>query len=217
MSDKLIEAVVDFLSKNIQNESGPFSYGAKKPRRGSVADLADKKRREQQKNQQPIEPKDQMVGTAKVTKVGVREDSELEEVELEEGILSTLMKVSGTTPKDVANSTISALNKKAPGTKMHNHPNFSKFKQDVHDHISSAKDAGEAIKRSSDKHVMSLVKKHFTEEVEIELEEDFSKMNDHELKQWITTRQMNAMGGNLSKKRKDQYDQAQAELKKRSK
>ena len=47
MSDKLIEAVVDFLSKNIQNESGPFSYGAKKPRRGSVADLADKKRREQ--------------------------------------------------------------------------------------------------------------------------------------------------------------------------
>ena len=125
MSDKLIEAVVDFLSKNIQNESGPFSYGAKKPRQGSVADLADKKRREQEKDRPPIEPKDQMVGTAKVTKVGVKEESEIEE--------------------------------------------------------------------------------------------DFSKMKDHELKQWIATRQMNSMGGNLSKKRKDQYDQAQAELKKRSK
>lgn len=48
-----------------------------------------------------------------------------------------------------------------------------------------------------------------------ELEEDFTKMKDHELKQWITTRQMNAMGGNLTKQRKDQYDQAQAELKRR--
>jgi len=49
-------------------ESGPFSYGAKKPRKGSVADLADKKRREQEKSRPPIEPKDQMVGTAKVIK-----------------------------------------------------------------------------------------------------------------------------------------------------
>ncbi len=53
-------------------ESGPFSYGAKKSRRGSVADLAAKKRREQEKNRPPTEPKDQMVGTAKVTK-GVAE------------------------------------------------------------------------------------------------------------------------------------------------
>jgi hypothetical protein len=47
-------------------EAGPFSYGAKKPRKGSVADLAAKKRREQERGKQPIEPKDQMVGTAKV-------------------------------------------------------------------------------------------------------------------------------------------------------
>lgn len=53
-------------------EGGPFSYGAKKPRQGSVADLADKKRREQEKNYKPTEPKDQMVGVAKVTK-GVAE------------------------------------------------------------------------------------------------------------------------------------------------
>jgi hypothetical protein len=47
-------------------ETGPFSYGAKKPRKGSVADLAAKKRQEQEKNKKPIEPKDQMVGVAKV-------------------------------------------------------------------------------------------------------------------------------------------------------
>jgi len=47
-------------------EAGPFSYGAKKPRKGSVADLAARKRQEQEKNKKPIEPKDQMVGTAKV-------------------------------------------------------------------------------------------------------------------------------------------------------
>ena len=49
-------------------EAGPFSYGAKKPRKGSVADLAAKKRKEQEKGKQPIEPRDQKVGTAKVTK-----------------------------------------------------------------------------------------------------------------------------------------------------
>jgi hypothetical protein len=48
------------------NEAGPFSYGAKKPRKGSVADLAAKKRKEQERGKQPIEPKDQMVGVAKV-------------------------------------------------------------------------------------------------------------------------------------------------------
>ena len=53
-------------------ESGPFSYGTKKPRKGSVADLADKKRREQEKGKQPIEPRNQQVGVAKVTK-GVTE------------------------------------------------------------------------------------------------------------------------------------------------
>lgn len=48
-------------------ESGPFSYGAKKPRKGSVADLAAQKRKEQERGRKAIEPKDQMVGNAKVT------------------------------------------------------------------------------------------------------------------------------------------------------
>ena len=52
-------------------EAGPFSYG-KAPRKGSVADLAAKKRREQERGKQLIEPKDQQVGVAKVTK-GVAE------------------------------------------------------------------------------------------------------------------------------------------------
>lgn len=49
-------------------EGGPFSYGAKKPRKGSVADLAAKKRKEQEKDRQPVEPKDHMVGVARVVK-----------------------------------------------------------------------------------------------------------------------------------------------------
>jgi hypothetical protein len=48
-------------------EGGPFSYG-KPPRKGSVADLAAQKRKEQDKKTPPIEPRDQMVGNAKVTK-----------------------------------------------------------------------------------------------------------------------------------------------------
>jgi hypothetical protein len=56
-------------------EGGPFSYGAKKPKKGSVADLAAKKRREQEKKQKPVEPRDQMVGTAGVVKDEVQEAS----------------------------------------------------------------------------------------------------------------------------------------------
>lgn len=101
---------------------------------------------------------------------GVTIETIEEEVELVEGIISKitgkLANATGVTPQNVANSTIRALNKKAPGTKMHGHPNFSKFKSDVHAHVSSAKNAEEAIKRSSDNHVMSLAKKHFTEEVD---------------------------------------------------
>jgi hypothetical protein len=48
-------------------EGGPFSYG-KPPRKGSVADLAAKRRKEQDRKTPPIELKDQMVGNAKVTK-----------------------------------------------------------------------------------------------------------------------------------------------------
>lgn len=50
------------------NEAGPFGYGAKKPRKGSVADLAAQKRKEQERGRQPIEPKDQRVGVAQVVK-----------------------------------------------------------------------------------------------------------------------------------------------------
>ena len=57
-------------------ESGAFTYGAKKPRKGSVADLAAQKRKEQEKDKQPVEPRDQMVGTARVTK-DVAEDADL--------------------------------------------------------------------------------------------------------------------------------------------
>ena len=55
-------------------EGGPFSYGSKPPRKGSVAYNALMKRKEQEKNKPPIEPKDQMVGTAKLVK---EEDHEL--------------------------------------------------------------------------------------------------------------------------------------------
>lgn len=47
-------------------EAGPFSYGAKKPRKGSVADLAAQKRKEQERDKQPVEPRDHMVGVARV-------------------------------------------------------------------------------------------------------------------------------------------------------
>lgn len=55
-------------SKEGLAEGGPFNYGAKKPRKGSVADIAAKKRHEQEKGKQPAEPKDHMVGVARVKK-----------------------------------------------------------------------------------------------------------------------------------------------------
>jgi hypothetical protein len=57
------------------DEAGAFSYGAKSPRKGSVAYNAMMKRKEQEKNKAPIEPKDQMVGVAK----RVSEEFELDE------------------------------------------------------------------------------------------------------------------------------------------
>lgn len=56
------------------DEAGPFSYGAKPPKKGSVAYNAMMKRKEQD-NKPPIEPKDQMVSTAKLRK----EETELDE------------------------------------------------------------------------------------------------------------------------------------------
>jgi hypothetical protein len=49
------------------DEAGPFSYGVKPPKKGSVAYNAIMKRKEQN-NKPPIDPKDQMVGTAKLRK-----------------------------------------------------------------------------------------------------------------------------------------------------
>lgn len=49
-------------------EAGPFLYGAKKTRKGTVSANAEAKRKEQHKGKQPIEPKDNMVGVAKVVK-----------------------------------------------------------------------------------------------------------------------------------------------------
>jgi len=66
---------IDLINKSDEQgvaEAGPFSYGAKKPRKGSIAANAEQKRKEQDNGKQPIEPRDQMVGVAKV-KQGVVE------------------------------------------------------------------------------------------------------------------------------------------------
>lgn len=68
---ELNKKYLDFEPKQLDStmsEAGPFSYGAKKPRKGSVADLAAKKRQEQEKDKQPVEPRDHMVGVARVKK-----------------------------------------------------------------------------------------------------------------------------------------------------
>ena len=49
------------------DEAGPFSYGVKPPKKSSIAYNAMMKRKEQN-NKPPIEPKDQMVGTARLRK-----------------------------------------------------------------------------------------------------------------------------------------------------
>jgi hypothetical protein len=61
--------VNDIFKKKQLDEGGPFrSTEPKKPRKGSVADLAAKKRKEQERGQQPVEPRDHMVGVARVRK-----------------------------------------------------------------------------------------------------------------------------------------------------
>jgi hypothetical protein len=64
--NRLRNIIRRYDSKQGVAEAGPFSYGAKKPRKGSVADLAARKRQEQEQDRKPIEPQDQRVGTAKV-------------------------------------------------------------------------------------------------------------------------------------------------------
>ena len=61
----------EFLNKI--NESGPFSYGHKKPRKGTVAYNAAV--RQKKDKTPPIEPKDQMVGVARVVKEQSTESS----------------------------------------------------------------------------------------------------------------------------------------------
>jgi hypothetical protein len=55
------------------DEAGAFSYG-KKPRKGTVAYNAAEQRKKQEKDEKPIEPKDQKVGNAKITKEGAYYD-----------------------------------------------------------------------------------------------------------------------------------------------
>ena len=66
--EERLARVKEIKKKYNVNEAGPFSYGAKKPRKGSVADLAAKKRKEQERDKQPVEPRDHMVGVARVVK-----------------------------------------------------------------------------------------------------------------------------------------------------
>lgn len=64
---KLTQSWMDAPEQGVA-EAGPFSYGAKKPRKGSVRDLAARKRQEQEKGKLPAEPRDHMIGVARVVK-----------------------------------------------------------------------------------------------------------------------------------------------------
>ena len=81
--------VNDIFKKKQLDEGGPFSSTEpKKPRKGSVADLAAQKRREQEKGKQPVEPRDHMVGVARVKK-DIEETSDyFRRREREEAIIS---------------------------------------------------------------------------------------------------------------------------------
>lgn len=73
---KGVQRATDKLTKEETelDEAGAFSYGAKKQRKGSLRDIIAKKAREYEKSQPVIEPKNQMVGTAKVTKEAAFDD-----------------------------------------------------------------------------------------------------------------------------------------------
>ncbi len=67
--EERLARVKEIKKKYNVNEGGPFrSTEPKKPRKGSVADLAAKKRQEQERGKQPAEPRDHMVGVARVKK-----------------------------------------------------------------------------------------------------------------------------------------------------
>lgn len=68
--DRLLDMAEITMSEEASNlsEAGAFSYGHKKPRKGSVTYNAMMQRKKQERDKPPIEPKDQMVGVAKVHK-----------------------------------------------------------------------------------------------------------------------------------------------------
>jgi len=120
---------------------------------------ADRRERERQSREQARAA----FGPSPADRLSIRSDKGVQE-----GILGSFLKKqvkAGVTPKEVAASTIRQLNQRAPGTKMEGHPNFSQFKREVYDYIASAEDSMEAIRRSSDDHVMSLGKKYFRQGV----------------------------------------------------
>jgi len=88
-AEKAKKDALDILKKQGVAEGGPFSYG-KPPRKGSVADLAAKHRKEQDRKTPPIEPKDQMVGNAKITKD--TKESQLAELDRPSGKLFIIVK-----------------------------------------------------------------------------------------------------------------------------
>lgn len=67
-------AVYTKANEEVIDEAGAFSYGVKPPRKGSEAYFAAKAQKNYDKANPPIEPKDQKVGNAKVTKEGKAED-----------------------------------------------------------------------------------------------------------------------------------------------
>lgn len=92
------------------DEAGAFSYGAKPPRKGSVAYNAMMKRKEQEKKQAPIEPKDQMIGVAK----RVSEELELSEAKIPvQHATDAVHKVLG------QKSVVKFLTHLRPGTEKH--------------------------------------------------------------------------------------------------
>lgn len=130
-----------------------------------------------------------------------KDDHMVEEVELEEAMTPEFEKKFAETPK---------------GVEVHmKHKETGKIVKNkfigTHSAVAAAKKhIADMEKKGYEVHAKKLI-----EQEDVELEEDFSKMDTPTLKKWIATRERNAMGGNLSKKRSDQYDQAQTELKNR--
>ena len=66
----------NYRVEKVVGEAGPFSYGAKKPRKGSLKHQMAQQSKKYWDQQPVVEPKDQMIGTARVVK-DVKEESVL--------------------------------------------------------------------------------------------------------------------------------------------